>query len=50
MPTLDDAAIGRSAIRKVSLRLVPLIALGYGAAYMDRINISFAALQMNAAP
>ena len=40
-------AIGRSAIRKASLRLIPLIALGYGAAYMDRVNISFAALQMN---
>ena len=29
------------------MRLVPLIALGYGAAYMDRINISFASLRMN---
>ena len=36
-----------SAIRKASLRLVPLIGLGYGAAYMDRVNISFAAAQMN---
>jgi ACS family tartrate transporter-like MFS transporter len=34
-------------MRKASLRLIPLIALGYGAAYMDRTNISFAALQMN---
>jgi ACS family tartrate transporter-like MFS transporter len=40
-------AIGRSATRKATLRLIPLIALGYGAAYMDRVNISFAALQMN---
>ena len=39
--------IGRSAIRKATLRLVPLIALGYGAAYMDRVNISFASLRMN---
>ena len=38
---------GRSALRKASLRLIPLIALGYGAAYMDRVNISFAAVQMN---
>ncbi len=43
----SDAAIGASAMRKVTLRLIPLIALGYGAAYMDRVNISFAALQMN---
>src|ERR1700722_2137492 len=49
MPILTSApdAIGRSALRKASVRLVPLIALGYGAAYIDRINVSFAALQMN---
>ena len=29
------------------MRLLPLIAIGYGIAYMDRVNISFAALQMN---
>ena len=39
--------IGESAIRKASLRLLPVIAVGYGLAYMDRINISFASLQMN---
>lgn len=44
-PVHDE--IGRSALRKASLRLVPLIALGYGAAYMDRVNISFASVQMN---
>jgi ACS family tartrate transporter-like MFS transporter len=37
----------RSAYRKASLRILPLIALGYGAAYIDRVNISFASLQMN---
>jgi ACS family tartrate transporter-like MFS transporter len=42
-----DAAVGASAMRKATLRLIPLIALGYGTAYMDRVNISFAALQMN---
>ncbi len=40
-------AVGRSALRKATWRLLPLIGLGYGIAYMDRINISFAALQMN---
>src|SRR5580658_11140623 len=47
---VTDAAssdIGRSALAKASWRLLPLIGLGYGVAYMDRINISFAALQMN---
>lgn len=34
-------------MRKVSWRLLPLLAAGYGLAYMDRVNISFAALQMN---
>jgi ACS family tartrate transporter-like MFS transporter len=43
----SEAARGATAIRKATLRLVPLIALGYGAAYMDRVNISFASLQMN---
>jgi MFS transporter, ACS family, tartrate transporter len=47
VPVQDEEAIGRSALRKASLRLLPLIAIGYGIAYMDRVNISFAALQMN---
>ncbi len=34
-------------MRKATWRLIPLIALGYGVAYMDRVNISFAQLQMN---
>lgn len=47
--SLEDEAIGRSALRKASLRLFPLLAIGYGIAYMDRVNVSFAALQMNRA-
>jgi ACS family tartrate transporter-like MFS transporter len=43
----DNIALEQSAYRKASLRIIPLIALGYGAAYIDRVNISFAALQMN---
>ncbi len=43
----DEDAIGRTALRKASWRLLPLIALGYGVAYVDRVNISFASLQMN---
>jgi ACS family tartrate transporter-like MFS transporter len=43
----EELATGRSALRKASLRLIPLIAFGYCAAYMDRVNISFAAAQMN---
>jgi ACS family tartrate transporter-like MFS transporter len=39
--------IGGSALRKASCRLIPLISIAYGVAYTDRVNISFAALQMN---
>src|SRR5271168_1493558 len=42
------AEIGRSAQRKAGLRLLPVIGIGYCLAYMDRINISFASLRMNA--
>jgi len=43
----NDAATGRSAMRKATWHLIPLIGIGYGVAYMDRVNISFASLQMN---
>ena len=47
-PTKEDlAAIGRSAQRKAALRLIPVIGIGYGLAYIDRLNLSFASLQMN---
>src|SRR5215469_10120169 len=47
MADAGPSEIGRSGLRKASWRLLPLIGLGYGVAYMDRTNISFAALQMN---
>jgi MFS transporter, ACS family, tartrate transporter len=40
-------AIERRTIAKVSWRLLPLTALAYCIAYIDRSNISFAALTMN---
>jgi ACS family tartrate transporter-like MFS transporter len=46
-PSPEADAVGREAVRKASWRLLPLLALGYGTAYMDRVNISFASLQMN---
>ena len=42
-----DGEVGATALRKASWRLIPLIAIAYGVAYTDRVNISFAALQMN---
>jgi len=48
LPTEAElAAIGRSAQRKAGLRLIPVIGVGYGLAYIDRLNLSFASLQMN---
>jgi ACS family tartrate transporter-like MFS transporter len=52
MKSLPDDAfekgnIGRGMLAKASWRLLPLIGLGYGVAYMDRVNISFAAARMN---
>ena len=37
-----------SALRKAAWRLIPILSIGYCLAYMDRINISFASLRMNA--
>src|ERR1700683_4308979 len=37
----------RSSRRKAAVHLLPLLGIGYGLAYIDRINISFASLQMN---
>ena len=37
----------RSAIGKISWRLLPLIGMSYLMAYMDRANVSYAAVQMN---
>ncbi len=47
VPTTDDLALAASPQRKTSLRLLPILGIGYCLAYMDRINISFASLQMN---
>ncbi|HZB87863.1 MAG TPA: MFS transporter [Terracidiphilus sp.] len=44
----ENMAIGASAQRKAAWRLLPVISIGYGLAYIDRINISFASLRMNA--
>jgi ACS family tartrate transporter-like MFS transporter len=43
----EDARTGVSAMRKASLRVLPIIGIGYGLAFIDRINISFASLRMN---
>jgi MFS transporter, ACS family, tartrate transporter len=44
---LPETDLGQSTLKKIVWRLLPLFALGYGVAIMDRTNIGFAALQMN---
>src|SRR5450432_1587772 len=43
-PSLDD--LGRRVRRRVLLRIVPYLLLLYFVAYLDRVNISYAALEM----
>jgi MFS family permease len=43
----DIEALGQSAIRKNTRRLVPILALAYFFSYIDRTNVGFAALTMN---
>ena len=47
-PALPDSAAD-AVYRKVALRLIPLLFLCYIAAYLDRVNVSFAKLQMQQA-
>ena len=39
----DQATIGKVAMRKALWHILPLILLAYLCAYMDRVNVSFAA-------
>jgi MFS transporter, ACS family, tartrate transporter len=43
------AGVSGRAIDRVRLRLIPFLAFLYFIAYLDRVNVGFAALQMNAA-
>jgi ACS family tartrate transporter-like MFS transporter len=47
MDAVADRGQLESALRKARWRILPLLAFGYMAAYMDRVNISFAAESMN---
>lgn len=40
-------ALVRIAVRKVRRRLIPFLFILYIAAWLDRVNVGFAALQMN---
>jgi MFS family permease len=45
----DTAAIERATMRRVAWRLLPLLMVCYFVAYLDRVNVGFAALTMNKA-
>ena len=49
MPTTQTSGAESSVIRKVSLRLLPFLFTLYVVAYLDRVNVGFAALQMKSA-
>ncbi len=52
MPMTKPATIDpleRETIRRVAWRLMPLLMLGYFCAYLDRVNVGYAGLQMNKA-
>ena len=42
-----SASVANSAMAKASWRIIPLLGLGYLCSYLDRLNVSFAATQMN---
>jgi MFS transporter, ACS family, tartrate transporter len=44
-----SADVGRQAMARVRRRLIPFLATLYFVAYLDRVNVGFAALQMNSA-
>jgi sugar phosphate permease len=46
-PAIDP--IEKETMRKVTRRLMPLLMISYFAAYLDRVNVGFAALSMNQA-
>jgi D-galactonate transporter len=47
--TTADAALEAATMRRVSWRLMPFLLAAYVICYIDRVNIGFAALQMNKA-
>jgi ACS family tartrate transporter-like MFS transporter len=46
-PALASISIGTKTIQKVRIRIIPFIFVLYIVAFLDRINITFAALTMN---
>ena len=47
MDPAQDDAFERATFAKVTWRLIPLLFAGYVAAFLDRVNVGFAKLQMS---
>jgi len=45
--TAPDETIEPAILRRVTLRLIPFLFILYITSYLDRVNVGFAALQMN---
>ena len=45
-PNTTSDCTGDSLYRKIAWRLMPILVIGYIIAYVDRVNVSFAKLQM----
>jgi ACS family tartrate transporter-like MFS transporter len=48
MTQMNPPVVGSTALRKVALRLIPFLGVLYFFAFLDRVNVGFAALTMNA--
>ncbi|MBN8909493.1 MAG: MFS transporter, partial [Rhodospirillales bacterium] len=46
-PLDPTGMLERETVRRVAWRLMPLLMIGYFCAYLDRVNVGFAALTMN---
>jgi sugar phosphate permease len=46
VPTLESAFAADAIYRKVAWRIIPVLFVSYIAAYLDRVNVGFAKLQM----
>jgi ACS family tartrate transporter-like MFS transporter len=44
---MDDAMLERTVIRRITLRIIPVLFMGVFIGYLDRVNVAFAALTMN---
>jgi ACS family tartrate transporter-like MFS transporter len=44
---MDEAMLERTVIRRITLRIIPVLFMGVFVGYLDRVNVAFAALTMN---